>query len=241
MSAEWKRNRLLAAIEPRVRADFLSRVQPISLARDAILLRPGEEIREVIFPSDGLVGLISATPAGDTVQTGMIGADGAVGVFEACGSRRSTAFAGVQVPGAGFRLSADDYRRLFTASPGLQTAVHKFVEVLLAEARQFVACNALHSVEARFCRSVLEAADRTGVGTSIPLKQETLAEMLGVQRTTVTAVVSQLQAKGAIRTWRGGFDVLDRGALERNACSCRENLLSAQAEIYGSDEEVCES
>ncbi|HEY8617210.1 Crp/Fnr family transcriptional regulator [Phenylobacterium sp.] len=241
MSIDWSGNRLLAAVEPRVRTDVAPRIEALALERDAILLRTGEEIRQVVFPVQGMVGLISASPAGDTVQTGMVGRDGAVGVFEACGSRRSTAFAEVQVPGAALVMPVADYRRLFTASPGLQAAVHKFVEVLLAEARQFVACNALHAVEARFCRSVLEALDHIGEGDVVPLKQETLSEMLGVQRTTVTAVVSQLQAAGVLRTWRGGFDVLDRAALERSACSCREHLLAAHADIYGSDEEVCSS
>jgi len=118
--------------------------------------------------------------------------------------------------------------------------VHKYVEIQLTEARQFVACNALHAVDARLSRSVLEALERSRDGRLLPVTQETLAEMLGVQRTTVTAAVAQLQAAGALRSSRGVVEILDSGALERIACCCRETIRMARAEIYASDETVCD-
>lgn len=82
-----------------------------------------------------------------------------------------------------------------------------------------MACNALHSVEARFCRWLLTCHDRISNNT-VELTQEFLADMLGVQRTTVTAVAGAVQAKGAIRYRRGVVDIIDRGVLERLACEC---------------------
>ena len=235
-----RRNWLLKSVEPSLLARFEPRIRHITLTRGQVLQRPGEPLERVYFPEGALIGLISAMPAGDAVQTAMVGWDGALGVFEACGTRQSAFLAEVQVEGAAWLMAADDYRRLYEACESLRTAVHKYVEILLTEARQFVACNALHSVEARLCRSVLEALDRSQDGRQLPATQETLAEMRGVQRTTVTAAVAQLQAIGAVRSSRGVLEVVDRDALERAACCCRDTLRMARAEIYASDENVCD-
>lgn len=235
-----RRNWLLNALEPEVRARFEPRLRRIDLSRNEILQQPDEAVERVLFPAGALIGLISAMPAGDTVQTAMVGWDGAVGAFEACGTRRSAFLAEVKVEGPAWAMGAEDYRRMYAASDPLRTAVHKYVEILLAEARQFVACNALHAVEARLARSVLEALDRSRDGRTLPVTQETLAEMLGVQRTTVTATVARLQEAGALRSSRGLIEVLDRAALEHAACCCRGLIRAARAEIYAADEPACD-
>jgi CRP-like cAMP-binding protein len=235
------RNWLLKQLHPLSWSEFGARFHRLDLAKGDVLHRQGEPIDQVYFPEGALVGLISAMPAGDTVQTAMVGWDGALGVFEACGTRRSTFLAEVQVAGSAWRLPAEDYRALFEASEPLRVAVHKYVELLLTEARQFVACNALHAVEGRLCRSILEALERSRDGRSLPVTQEALAEMLGVQRTTVTAAVSQLQAQGVLRSRRGVVQVLDLPALEQGACCCRDTLQLARAEIHAADETVCNS
>jgi CRP-like cAMP-binding protein len=234
-------NWLLKCVEPPVRARFEPRMRRALLTRGEVLQQAGEPLEKVYFPEGALIGLITAMPAGDAVQTAMVGWDGALGVFEACGTRRGAFLAEVQVEGPACVMNADDYRRLYDASEGLRTGVHKYVEVLLTEARQFVACNALHSVEARLCRSVLEALERSRDGRQLPATQEMLAEMLGVQRTTITAAVSNLQAAGAVRTARGVLEVLDRPALEQAACCCRATIRMARAEIYASGENVCDA
>jgi CRP-like cAMP-binding protein len=233
-------NWLLKAVEPPILARFQSRMRRVDLVRGEELQRPGDAVDKVYFPEGALIGLISAMPAGDAVQTGMIGWDGALGVFEACGSRQSAFLAEVQVAGPAWAMSGGDYREMYSASEELRTAVHKYVEILLTEARQFVACNALHSVEARLSRSILEALERSRDGRLLPTTQEALAHMLGVQRTTVTAAVAQLQASGAVRGARGVLEVLDAGLLERAACCCRDTLRMARAEIYAADETVCD-
>jgi CRP-like cAMP-binding protein len=232
-------NWLLRTVDPPVRARFASRLRRIELARAEVLQRPGEPVERVFFPEGALLGMINAMPSGDSVQTAMVGWDGALGVFEACGTRRSSVLAEVQVAGPAWTMSAEDYRRMYEDCGALRTAVHKYVEILLTEARQFVACNALHSVEARLCRSVLEALDRCRAGHSLPATQEALAEMLGVQRTTVTAAIAQLQAAGAVRSARGVLEVLDREALEQAACCCRQAIRAARAEIYAAADTAC--
>ena len=233
-------NWLLKALEPEVRARFAPQLRVVDLPRGESLQHPGDAVHKVYFPEGALVGLISTMPKGETVQTALVGWDGAVGAFEACGTRQSAFLAEVQVAGAAWVMSGDDYRRMYEASEALRTAVHKYVEILLTEARQFAACNALHGVEARLSRSVLEALERSREGLALPMTQEALAEMLGVQRTTVTAAVAALQASGALRSTRGVVEVLDRAALEATACVCREVLQTARANIYGSDRKACD-
>jgi len=235
-----RRNWLLNVLEPAVRARFEPHMRHIRLSRGQVLQRAGEEVLKVYFPEGVLISVISTLASGEMVQTGMIGWDGALGGFEACGTRHSAFQADVLVAGEAWVMTAEDYRGMYDASPALRTAVHKYVEILLTEARQFVACNALHTVEARLCRSILEALERSCDGQTLPATQESLAQMLGVQRTTVTAVVSGLQAGGALRTARGQVEVLQPGELEDCACVCRQALQAARAEIYAADDFSCD-
>jgi CRP-like cAMP-binding protein len=103
-------------------------------------------------------------------------------------------------------------------------------EVLLSQARITAVCNALHHVEARFCRWLLQSADRAGSNT-VTLTQELLAEMLGVRRTSVTDVATKIQAEGIIRYSRGVINILDRQALARRSCECYETLLEQSSVI----------
>ncbi len=102
--------------------------------------------------------------------------------------------------------------------------------MLLSQARVTAACNALHSIEARFCRWLLQSADRAASET-VPLTQEFLAEMLGVRRTSVTEVASKVQAAGAITYSRGVIKILDRPALLRISCECYETLVDQSAAL----------
>src|SRR6185312_11791206 len=117
------------------------------------------------------------------------------------------------------RISAVQLHEAWEKSPRIRTLVDRHTEALYGHAIQSVACNALHSVEARFCRWLLTCHDRISTDT-IALTQEFLADMLGVQRTTVTAVARALQEKGAIRYRRGVVDIVDRDTLEALACEC---------------------
>lgn len=234
-------NHLLRAVEPHVLARFADRLQQAPLGKGDVLHEPGEPVEWVYFPESGLIGVLSETLAGESVESAMVGRDGALGVFEACGSRQSFYRAVVQIPGCARRLRASAYRELFDASSALRTAVHKYVELLLGEARQFVACNALHSVDSRLSRSLLDALDRSGTDTVLPLTQESLAQMLGVQRTTVAVGISALQRAGVIRSGRGAIEILDRAGLERAACACRDTIAFMRRDIQRSDAAVCDA
>ncbi len=234
-------NLILDQIEPEVLAAFQRRLEDAPLDKGAVLHDIGEPVRSVWFPLTGLIGLASETIGGESVSGGLIGWDGAYGAFEACGSRKSFTRATVQVPGLAKRVRASIYREMFDASAGLRTAVHKHVEALMVEARQIVACNAIHPVDQRLCRALLDVYDRSKAGERLPLTQETLANMLGVQRTTIAVAISALQRAGLLRSGRGAIDLLDPEGLQAAACSCRLTIAFAHSEIYSTTSEACDS
>ncbi|MBX9739271.1 MAG: Crp/Fnr family transcriptional regulator [Beijerinckiaceae bacterium] len=235
------RNRLLRAVEADILAQFSARLLPVELRKGAPILNLGDPVDWVYFPDGALIAIMSETPAGESVASALVGFDGALGVFEACGSRTSFQRAVVHVAGRVWRMRASAYRELYDASPNLRTAVHKHIELILAESRQFVACNAIHPVEGRLSRSLLDGLDKSDPDTTLPLTQEALAQMLGVQRTTVAVCVSALQKQGLLRNGRGAIEVLDRSGLEKAACACRKALQFIRQEIYSSHSESCDA
>ena len=136
----------------------------------------------------------------------------------------------VQVPMAGAQIAAPMFRKAAQQSSELRNLIVKYNEVLLAQVQTTAACNALHHVEARLSRWILQTRDRTDTDR-IPLTQEFLSEMLGVRRTSVSEVAHKLQAAGLIRYSRGVIEIVDRPALERRACECYAAIREKAARI----------
>jgi hypothetical protein len=116
-------------------------------------------------------------------------------------------------------MSAESFRDLLDQSPSIRRHAARFDSAMLAQAQQTALCNAVHPVEARICRWLLEVQDRTGSST-IPLTQGALAQMLGVRRTTVTLISGRLEAAGVIHGRRGYLDIINREELKRHSCEC---------------------
>ena len=235
------RNSILNELEPALALRVGDKLQRLQMRRGMVLQEIGAPVQSVWFPENALICVASENPTGESVSGGMIGWNGAYGAFEACGSRMSFTRAYVQISGVGHRIRADHYRDLFDHSPGLRTAMHKHVEALLVEARYLVACTALHSVESRMCRVLLDASERSHGCNVLSMTQETLAQILGVQRTTIAVTASALQKDGVIRTGRGNVELLDLKRIERGACSCRQAIAYAAAEIHASGRKACEA
>lgn len=236
-----RRNALIASVEPEVWAQFRDRFSALECHAGKDLQRPGDAVDMLQFPATAVVVLGIETLAGESVNVALLGPEGAVGVFEACGSRQIYHRASVQFGGLLWQTSAANYRQLYESSSALRTAVHKYMETLMVEARQYVACNALHSVENRLARTLLDASEKCGSDT-LPITQVALAHLLGVQRTTVASAISALQRGGSIRTGRaGGIEVLDHGLLESAACSCRDSLAFVRQDIHSRATVVCDA
>jgi CRP-like cAMP-binding protein len=224
-------NKLLAALP---RADFdrlLPHVTTVLLDQGAVLIEAGDEVDQIYFPHDGMLSLLAVLRDGKAIETATVGREGLVGGMAGLGVYKSLVRTVVQMPMACSRIAATHFRTVAAACDSVRNMCIRYNEVLLSQARVTAACNALHSIEARFCRWLLQCADRAGSDT-VPLTQEFLAEMLGVRRTSVTEVASKVQSAGAITYSRGVIKILDRAALMRTSCECYETLVD-QSSMLG--------
>ena len=186
-------------------------------------LTRGEQVTASLFPiGPTLISLEVELSDGRTVEAVMIGLRGAVGGIVSCGQAPAFSRAPVLVGGPAFKVPMNALEEAKKKSPFIANLFCRFSDYLLAQAMQGVACNAFHSIPERAARWLLHAQDRTG--DRIELTQAALAGLLGVQRTTVNAVIQSLEQDGAISTGRGVIQVLDRDVLKNHACECYERL-----------------
>ena len=231
------RNRLLEALSDDDYALLAEHLYPEQMRHGRALYEAEDDVDTVWFPETGLASMMSSMINGDLIETSIIGREGAVGVIEACGSGVTFSRVQIQAPGLFWRIGAHAYRAAYARSENLRVLVHDHFELMLTEARQVIACRNLHSVVERLAWWLLETQDRLG-SERLPLTQEFLAVMLGVQRTTVTEHAGELQAAGLIRYSRGIIEIADRKRLEDRACEChattrhfRERIETRQASI----------
>lgn len=217
------RNRLLACLSEEDRQLVAPHCTVHAMKRGAVLFHPGDDVEAVYLPCDGMVSLIVVTPSGETAETGLIGGEGAVGGLISSGYKPAYFRAVVQIPGDVLRIGADAIERAKAKSPRFHDMFASYADCLLAHLLQTIACNALHSLEQRLPCRLLSIHQRQGTD-ELPLTQEYLSAMLGVQRTTVTATAATLQQRGLIQYYRGRIRLLDLDALERASCRCHASV-----------------
>ncbi|MBD2747637.1 Crp/Fnr family transcriptional regulator [Microvirga sp. BT688] len=212
-------NRILAALAPEDFAFLEPHLTFVDLPRGEILYEVGETIAYTYFPHDAMVSLVTIMHDGKSVEMATFGCEGLFGLVSAFVTRQSFGRYIVQLSGTASRIELGTMHKAMAARQAIQHLVMRFTEALMAETLQAVACNAVHNVEARCCRWILMSHDRAGQ-PDLPLTQEFLAEMLGVQRSTVSDVARAIQDKGLIRQGRGMITVTDRAGLEAASCEC---------------------
>ena len=213
-------NRLLSTFSPADRKMIEGAATAVQLQRGEVLFDSGGDVPSTHFPAAGtVVAILVSLFDGRTVEVATIGKEGAVGGIVSGGQAPAFARAIVQIGGAALKVDLKAIEDAKLRSSHIRDLFSRYSDALLAQVMQSVACNAFHPIEARCCRWLLTAQDRAG-GDDIPLTQEYLAEMLGVQRTTVSAVARALQEQGLIGYRRGSIRVLDRAALEARSCEC---------------------
>ncbi len=193
-----------------------------------ILNETGKEIEYVYFPIQGMISLVVVMNDGKAIETTTVGHDGAFGAL--CGFKPyvSNVRAIVQVPMIAVRIAEAQFRNITKDSKAIQEICIFNNDAMLNQARIIAACNALHKVEARFCRWLLQTRDIIHSNT-IVLTQEFLSEMLGVRRTSVTDVAIKLQSAGTISYSRGVIKIIDLPALQALSCECYGRLHDQRA------------
>ncbi|HEY7385723.1 MAG TPA: Crp/Fnr family transcriptional regulator [Beijerinckiaceae bacterium] len=212
-------NRLLAALGPEEIARLQPHLQPVALQRGLVLYEPGARVEHAYFPHDCVVSLLAILENGGSAEVAVFGCEGVVGYASSLLGREAFGRYIVQVAGTAFRLPLERLREATDVSPELDELLHRYTEALLTQTFQIVACNAVHTVEARCCRWILSTHDRVNRAT-LPLTHEFLAEMMGVQRSTVSLITRTLQSAGLINQRRGGITIIDLKGLQDISCEC---------------------
>jgi CRP-like cAMP-binding protein len=214
-----QKNRLLTALPPEDFQRFFSELCPVPLKSRQIVYETGGPMEYIYFIQEGVASILTDMLNGSTVEVGMIGAEGMLGVAAMLGAETSAQQVIVQVGGTALRMDMARCRKAFDQSADVRRIMHRFTDVLLNLSSQTAACNRLHSVEQRCARWLLMASDRIQ-SLTLPMTHEFLASMLGVRRAGVTEVAGELQRSSLIRYQRGQLTIIDRDGLEETACEC---------------------
>jgi CRP-like cAMP-binding protein len=215
-------NNLLRALRPADLALLEPHLRPWSGKAGEVLYEPGDDVKSVFFPcGPSMVSYRVVLHDGPDIETVLVGREGAVGGIVSNGRLPAYARAIVQFPGTFLRLELRLLDQAKLHSPTLRQLFSRYADCLMAQIFQSVACNAVHSIEARAVKWLLAAADRTGE-QDVPLTQDQLASMLGVGRSYVSRVVQSLKAQHVLETRRGGMRIRDLPRMKLLSCQCNE-------------------
>ncbi len=211
-----------------MRALLEPHLEVVALVPRTVLAESGAPLRYAYFPHAGVICLMAALRKGGA-ETATIGPEGFVGFEVLLGGQAASQRVLVQVAGMASRMPIDTLAALSAKHPPLRDMLLFYVRYFMIQVLQSVACNGLHSVQERCARWLLMAHDRAG-SDSFQLTQEFLAELLGIQRPSVTIVARTLQKAGLIRYSRGLIAITDRQGLEDAACECYQMVRTAMNE-----------
>lgn len=214
------KNLILAALSRDEYERLLPLLEFVSLPLGETLYKSGDIIEHVYFPSDGLVSLLTHMNDGATIEVGLIGRDGMVGIPVLLGDDIAFEEAVVQIAGGAMRMRSEALKKdLKREHSPLLTLLLLYTRTLMKQVAQTAACNRRHTVEKRLSRWLLMCHDRME-SDELPLKQEFISNMLGTRRASVGSATTGLQAEGLIRYSRGHISILKRKELEEFACEC---------------------
>ncbi len=211
---------------PRAEFDAVfAKLELLEMPTHGVLNDVGEPIEQCYFMNSGLASILSVLSDGKSVEVGLVGKEGFVGLPLVVGLKTSATRAVIQIAGTAYRVTAANLAAVLRTCPQLEKSLNRYSQAFALQATQVAACNRVHDVEERMARWLLMSQDRIG-GDLVPLTQEFLAHMLGTRRASVTVAAGILQKAGLITYRRGAVKIMHRGNLEDAACECYEMLVS---------------
>jgi CRP-like cAMP-binding protein len=212
-------NKILQSL-PRKECELIfGELELVRLKLHQVVYDAGETMKSGYFVNSGLLSVLAVQPDGKSVEVGLIGNEGFLGLPLLVGYHSSPTRVVTQGDGTAYRCSAQALRRVVRECPQLELQLHRFGLRLSMQTTQIAACNRLHNVEERLARWILMTDDRLS-SQELPLTQEFLSQMLGTRRSSVTVAAGVLQKAGLISYTRGNVTILSRARLEDAACDC---------------------
>lgn len=213
------KNRILASLPEDEIAALRPHLHRITLDHYHSMAEDGQTITDAYFLEDGIASMVVTTHDGKTVETGIVGRCGMIGIPILLGTRNIPGRTFTQVPGWGFRISGEIVYREFERSREFRRRLFRYLQAQLVQTTQTAACNRLHEVEQRMARWLLLCHDRVDTDDLL-LTQEFIGQMVGAPRTTVTLAIGTFQRARLIESVRNHIVILNRRGLEEAACEC---------------------
>lgn len=223
IDGEPVQNEILLALPAKERDLLFPQLTYMELRTHTVLHEPGEAIKFGYFLNSGLASVLTVLAEGKSVEVGLTGKDGFVGLPLIVGFTTSPTQTVIQIEATGFRINAKNLVQILRQSPGLEKRLQRYVQILGMQGTQVAACNRLHEVDERLARWLLMCQDRID-SKFVALTQEFLAHMLGTRRASVTVAAGILQKAGLITYQRGHVNIVDRPRLENASCECYDMM-----------------
>lgn len=220
-------NLILLALPPGESAQLLPELEFMRLNLHHVMHEAAEVIKSAYFMNNGMASVVAVQPDGRSVEVGLIGKEGFVGVPVIFGFKTSPLRIITQGDGTAYRADVPTLKKLLPTCPQLEKKIQRFSMIMAMQSTQLAACNRLHDVEERLARWLLMSNDRIG-SESMPLTQDFLGQMLGARRASVSVAASTLQNAGLISYTRGNVTILDKPRLLEAACDCYEIIQNQQ-------------
>jgi CRP-like cAMP-binding protein len=221
MSAQsnWPRNRLLLALPSSDLKRLLPQLQQIRCQREQVLMDADSSLDHVFFPDSGVISVVAVYGDGSVIEMATIGREGCSAVQAVLGAKSSSVRLLVQIPGSATKMSRAAFTRAMGSMPSFRRLMYAYAQAFLEQVLVSVACNGAHSLKERLARWLLMMRDR-GDDDTLQITQNLLAEMLGVQRPTITNAARELEHAGLIARSRRQITILDRQGLVEASCEC---------------------
>ena len=194
-------------------------LERIRCQRDQVLMDADSSLDHVFFPDSGVVSVVAVYADGSIIEMATIGREGCTGVQAVFGAKSSSVRLLVQIPGSATKMSRATFTRSMGSMPPFRGLMYAYVQAFLEQVLASVACNGAHSLKERLARWLLMMRDR-GDEDTLPITQSLLAEMLGVQRPTITNAARELEHAGLIERGLRQVTILDRQGLTEESCEC---------------------
>jgi CRP-like cAMP-binding protein len=217
--SKWPRNRLLAALRSRHLKRLMQELEHIPYQSGEVLIDAEAPLDHVYFPESGVVSMVAVYADGSSIETATVGREGCTGVQAIFGAERSTARLLVQIPGSATKMARASFKGAIQSTPSFRSLLETYAQAFLEQVMVSAACNGAHDLKQRLSRWLLLMHDRSDSDV-LPITQDLLAVVLGVQRPTITIAARELESKGFIERGRRQITIVDRRGLIEESCEC---------------------